>query len=56
MGFFLVSYLGISTTGVAIFAVLIVIIGVTFGIFGDKQQGEVPVVENADNGGDFDEF
>lgn len=56
LGFFLVSYLGISTTGVAIFAVLIVIIGVTFGIFGDKQQGAVPVVETADNGGDFDEF
>ena len=56
LGFFLVSYLGISTTGVAIFAVLIVIIGVTFGIFGDKQQGAAPVVETADNGGDFDEF
>ena len=39
-----------------IFAVLIVIIGVTFGIFGDKQQGAAPVVETADNGGDFDEF
>ena len=55
LGFFLVAYFSISTTGVAIFSILMVLILVMFGTFG-KAGGEVPAAEAEVDGGDFDEF
>lgn len=56
LGYFLVAYSNISTTGVAIFATILVIIMYTFS----KNSGsKTPVVENANTnveGDDFDEF
>ncbi len=53
LGFFLVAYLGVTTTGVAIFSICLVLIMVMFGIIGPK-----PTAASAEEepGGDFDEF
>jgi len=54
IGFFLVAYLKISTTGVAIFSILMVLMLIMFGVIG-KQNSEA-VVAAEEDGGDFDEF
>lgn len=54
VGFFIVAYLGVPTTGVAIFAILLAVIMVTFNAFGTKPQAAEAIEDNA--GGDFDEF
>ena len=54
IGFFLVAYLKISTTGVAIFSILMVLMLIMFGVIG-KQKGEA-IVAAEEDGGDFDEF
>ena len=52
LGFFLVAYSGMSTTGVAIFAVIMAAI---MYVFFDKDSSKVaPAVEETDDG--FDEF
>ena len=53
IGFFIVAYLGVTTTGVAIFSICLVLIMVMFGIIGPKPGA---VIEEESTGGDFDEF
>ena len=55
IGFFLVAYLNVSTTGAAIFSILMVLVMVMFGVFG-KSGNNAPAVEAEVDGGDFDEF
>lgn len=57
LGFFIIAYSGMSTTGVAIFAILMVIIFVTYGMLNGKVNEKSTLDEkNTDDGGDFDEF
>lgn len=54
IGFFLVAYLQISITGVAIFSILMVLMLIMFGVIG-RQNGRAAVAAE-EEGGDFDEF
>ena len=56
IGYFIVVYSGVSTTGVALFAILILaaLFGISStGLFG---SGRVTAVADETEGGDFDEF
>lgn len=55
IGFLIVAYSSITTTGVAILAILMVVIFITYGMLNDKKEVAV-TPENNDDGGDFDEF
>lgn len=55
LGFFIVAYGGVSTTGVAIFAIIMAVVMVTFNIIGEKPQAVAAATEEP-AGGDFDEF
>lgn len=54
VGFFVVAYMGVTTTGVAIFAICLVLIMVMFGIIGNQKAAAVSIEDN--DGGGFDEF
>lgn len=55
IGYFIVAYSGISTTGVALFSILIMIL--VFTLTKHKEGGHpVATVKMEDTGGDFDEF
>lgn len=57
IGFFIVAYSGgvVTTTGVAIFSICIVLALVSFGVIGNKRDAAV-VEADDNNGGEFDEF
>lgn len=55
VGFFMVAYFNITTTGVAIFSICLVLVMVMFGIIG-KPNDHVQTVAADSDGGDFDEF
>ena len=56
IGFLIVAYSSITTTGVAVLSILMVVIFVTYGMLNDKKEQNVEVVSKNDDGGGFDEF
>lgn len=56
IGFLIVAYSSITTTGVAVLSFLMVVIFVTYGMLNDKKEQTVEVVSKNDDGGGFDEF
>ena len=58
-GYFIVAYSGISTTGVALFAILIMVLYFTMNkdrLMGAQAADGAAVLQTKDAGGDFDEF
>ncbi len=59
IGYFIVAYSGISTTGVALFAILIMVLYFTMNkdrLMGAQAADGAAVLQTKDAGGDFDEF